>query len=220
MPEGEARVLEAYEGPSNALRNTSHYTLNSELYKNVFSVMTEGGVLDLMAYNEQAYQQWVRGVAQLAEGGVAQLAKRVVAQLAEVDKEIDDRLRQSQTDGAVSHRPLTPGSVQGGTDGWEPRVSLTATGSGQGQSAELKGQPQNLPVEMDDSCGDEKAGAYRSDRAQRMSLHDLFQPTRRSSQPQPLTSTPMPVSMVTNEATPNSSSLIGPTSLVLLDDII
>ncbi len=225
--EKETRVLQAYEGPSNAFRNSSGYSLNLELYRNVFSVLTDSGVLDLMAYNEQSHQQWLKDIDRLAQR----------------NRE-DDRLQRNQFEdtsllpltgdrnGATPQpSPLTSSIVQSdGIDAGmsdeldeQEQVSLPTEDngwSGNAWVAQREDEPHNVTGDMDDSCGEKKRSVYRSERPQRTSLQDLFQLSRRSSQVQPFTSPLNEVPMVTTKATPTASELLGHSSLVLLDDVI
>ena len=61
----EGRILEVHEGPSPTVQHSPAYS-PADLHKHVFWVMTDRGVLDLFAYNEDAYVTWVREMDKLA----------------------------------------------------------------------------------------------------------------------------------------------------------
>lgn len=63
----EASVYEVHTGPSKLLQQNSAYSPD-ELHQHVFWVMTDRGVLDLLAYNGSAYQMWVSGLRNIAQG--------------------------------------------------------------------------------------------------------------------------------------------------------
>ena len=62
-----ATVYEVHSGPSSGLRQNSAYSPD-ELHQHVFWVSTDIGVLDLLAYNETAYNMWVSGLGKIAQG--------------------------------------------------------------------------------------------------------------------------------------------------------
>ena len=62
----EGRILEVHEGPSPTVQHSPAYS-PADLHKHVFWVMTDRGVLDLFAYNEDAYVTWVREMDKLAQ---------------------------------------------------------------------------------------------------------------------------------------------------------
>lgn len=217
-PQAETRVLEVYGGPSNALTNNSHFSLNTELYKNVFSVMTDRGVLDLMAYNEEACQQWLRDTARLAQ------RNREEDELQQSQLGVPTQPQMSES-VPTSSLPQLSSSADDDDMTSGTHYSMHSGPSGRSNPsdavfvAESVKSSQNKPEEMDDSCGDDRQGGpYHSDQLRRTSLQELSR--RPSSQPHPPTSTPNAISMVTNETPPNAGSLLGQSSLVLLDDII
>ena len=63
----EAVVYEVQPGPSQLLRQNAAYSPD-ELHTHVFWVMTDSGVLDLLAYNEDTYQVWVNEIGKIAQG--------------------------------------------------------------------------------------------------------------------------------------------------------
>ena len=62
----EGRILEVHEGPSPTVQHSPAYS-PADLHKHVFWVMTDRGILDLFAYNEDAYVTWVREMDKLAQ---------------------------------------------------------------------------------------------------------------------------------------------------------
>ena len=62
----EGRVLEVHEGPSPSVQHSPAYS-PADLHKHVFWVLTDRGVLNLFAYNEDAYVTWVRELDRLAQ---------------------------------------------------------------------------------------------------------------------------------------------------------
>lgn len=63
----EAVVYEVHTGPSKSLRQNPAYSPD-ELHRYVFWVKTDHGVLDMLAYNEDAYQVWVNAIGKIAQG--------------------------------------------------------------------------------------------------------------------------------------------------------
>ena len=63
----EASVYEVHTGPSKLLQRNSAYSPD-ELHQHVFWIMTDRGVVDLLAYNDSAYQMWVNGLRKIAQG--------------------------------------------------------------------------------------------------------------------------------------------------------
>ena len=59
------RVLEVHKGPSPTVQHSAMYS-PADLHKYVFWVMTDRGVLDLFAYNEDAYITWVEEMDKVA----------------------------------------------------------------------------------------------------------------------------------------------------------
>ena len=75
----EGCVLEIHEGPSNAVKQAPGYS-PSDLHRYVFWVLTDVGLLDLMAYNEEAYITWLREIEKLAQkNGLMVRRKRAVS---------------------------------------------------------------------------------------------------------------------------------------------
>ena len=64
-----AVVLEVHEGPSQAVKKNPSYS-PGDLHKHVFWVLTGGGVLDLFAYNEDAYGMWLNNISNVANSNV------------------------------------------------------------------------------------------------------------------------------------------------------
>ena len=62
----EANILEIHEGASNGVKQNPSYS-PQDLHKYVFWVMTGSGVLDLFAYNQDAYSRWVNDIRDIAE---------------------------------------------------------------------------------------------------------------------------------------------------------
>ena len=62
----EAKVLEIHEGPSNTVKLSPIYS-PSDLHRYVFWVATAVGVLDLFAYNQEAYLNWIKAINKLAQ---------------------------------------------------------------------------------------------------------------------------------------------------------
>lgn len=62
----QGRVLEVHKGPSPTVQHCAMYS-PADLHKYVFWVMTDRGVLDLFAYNEDAYITWVKEMDKLAQ---------------------------------------------------------------------------------------------------------------------------------------------------------
>ena len=58
--------MEVHEGPSPTVRHSPAYS-PADLHKHVFWVMTDRGILNLFAYNEDAYVTWVREMDKLAQ---------------------------------------------------------------------------------------------------------------------------------------------------------
>lgn len=54
-------------GPSKRLEKNPAYSA-SKLHQHVFWVETDCGVLDLLAYNDNSYQNWVEGLGKMAQG--------------------------------------------------------------------------------------------------------------------------------------------------------
>jgi ankyrin repeat protein len=62
----EATIHEVHRGPSKALRQNPAYS-PSELHQHVFWLKTDSGILDLLAYNNASYRNWVCGLAKIAQ---------------------------------------------------------------------------------------------------------------------------------------------------------
>ena len=62
-----AVVYEVHAGPSGVLRQNPAYSAD-ELHKHVFWIRSDSGVFDLLAYNEAALEEWVRGLGGIARG--------------------------------------------------------------------------------------------------------------------------------------------------------
>ena len=60
-----ATVIEVHEGASQSVKKNPSYS-PGDLHKYVFWVLTGGGVLDLFAYNEDAYGMWLANISSLA----------------------------------------------------------------------------------------------------------------------------------------------------------
>ena len=60
-----ATVLEVHEGASQSVKKNPSYS-PGDLHRYVFWVLTGGGVLDLFAYNEDAYGMWLANISSLA----------------------------------------------------------------------------------------------------------------------------------------------------------
>lgn len=60
-------MYEVHTGPSELLRKNPVYS-PEELHQHVFWVMTDCGVFDMLAYNEDSYQVWVNGIGTIAQG--------------------------------------------------------------------------------------------------------------------------------------------------------
>ena len=65
-PQG-AIVYEVHTGPSESLRQNPEYSPD-ELHQYVFWVGTDCGVLDLLAYNKEAYQAWISAIGEIVQG--------------------------------------------------------------------------------------------------------------------------------------------------------
>lgn len=63
----EATVYRVHQGPSNSLSQNPNFA-PSELHKHVFWVETNCGVMDLLAYNEEMYQSWIKALGDIAQG--------------------------------------------------------------------------------------------------------------------------------------------------------
>ena len=61
----QATVYQVHTGASKQLHQNSTYS-QSELHQHVFWVLTDCGVLDLLAYNQNSYQMWVNQLRQIA----------------------------------------------------------------------------------------------------------------------------------------------------------
>jgi len=57
-PGGKVLILEVHREPSNAVRNHARFSAG-DLHCFSFWLATSGGVLDLLAYNEEAYNLWL-----------------------------------------------------------------------------------------------------------------------------------------------------------------
>ena len=60
-------MFEVHEGPSALLKQNPAYS-PQQLHTHVFWVMTDCGVLDLLAYNEEAHVVWVKEIGKIAQG--------------------------------------------------------------------------------------------------------------------------------------------------------
>ena len=60
-------IFELHKGPSSALRQNPVYSPH-DLHPHVFSIVTDLGAFDLLAYNEVTYAVWVREIAKIARG--------------------------------------------------------------------------------------------------------------------------------------------------------
>ena len=65
----QAVILEVHEGPSQAVKKNPSYS-PGDLHKYVFWVLTGGGVLDLFAYNEDAYGMWLNNISNVANSNM------------------------------------------------------------------------------------------------------------------------------------------------------
>ena len=70
----EATIHEVHRGPSKALRRNPAFS-PSELHQHVFWLKTDFGILDLLAYNNASYRNWVGGLAKIARGAQAKTRK-------------------------------------------------------------------------------------------------------------------------------------------------
>lgn len=59
-------MYEVHTGPSKSLRQNPEYSPD-ELHQHVFWVRTDCGVLDLLAYNEEAHQVWISAIGKIAQ---------------------------------------------------------------------------------------------------------------------------------------------------------
>ena len=62
----KALVHEVHEGPSNTVKNISKFSPDS-LHRYTFWVQTAGGVLDMFAYNEDAFRAWLIKLEHVAQ---------------------------------------------------------------------------------------------------------------------------------------------------------
>lgn len=99
-----ATVLEVHEGASQSVKKNPSYS-PGDLHKYVFWVLTGGGVLDLFAYNEDAYGMWLVNITSLA----ASNAKKGLENLP-LKKQSRTTSRPSSTHGRYSRAAVAPGN--------------------------------------------------------------------------------------------------------------
>lgn len=97
-----AIVLEVHEGPSTSVKKNPSYS-PGDLHKHVFWVLTGGGVLDLFAYNEDAYRMWLDNVGSLASRN----AKRGIENL-KLKKQSRTNNRPSSSNTRYSRATVAP----------------------------------------------------------------------------------------------------------------
>ena len=125
-----AIVLEVHRGPSQWVRKNPSYS-PGDLHKHIFWVLTGGGVLDLFAYNEDAYEMWLQNISSLANKNV----QRGIENLP-LKKQSKTNTRPSSTHSHHSRATVAPvnyvtndastASSSGLT--FKPRVSLGEAG--------------------------------------------------------------------------------------------
>ena len=182
----EAIILEIHEGPSNSVRHSPAYSPH-DLHRFVFWVMTDSGIVDLMAYNEEAYITWVNEIGRLAQRnentGVSGHKSRPLSSRKsppsepEISADSDARSRsrtktppQSQGDPALASNQRGSSSPPMGAGGWTKNQRLLPS---------LRDQGHNIPGSGQASLAEPQQHST--------SRSFLFS---KKTQPQPLTSTP------------------------------
>ena len=97
-----AIVFEVHQGPSQSIKKNPSYS-PGDLHKHVFWVLTGGGVLDLFAYNEDAYGMWLENISSLASKN----AKRGIENLS-LKKQSRINSRPSSTLSHYSRATVAP----------------------------------------------------------------------------------------------------------------
>ena len=187
----EAVVLELHQGPSNSVRQSPAYS-PQDLHLFVFWVMTDSGVVDLMAYNEDAYVTWVNEIGRLAQrnesAGVSGCQSRPTSSRKRPPSEPET---SAESDAVSATRTKTPPQTQGdlASAGKQQGSSRPPSGGGGGWT----GNQYRLRSlqEQDHAPG---SGRALSERAAVAELqHALKEPRShlaKKPRPQPLTSTP------------------------------
>lgn len=119
-------MLEVHKGPSQSVKKNPSYS-PGDLHKHIFWVLTGGGVLDLFAYNEDAYAMWLENISSLA----GKNAQRGIENLP-LKKQSKTNTRPSSTHGRHSRVTVVPtdyvtndtSTASSSTLAFEPSASL------------------------------------------------------------------------------------------------
>ena len=102
-------MLEVHEGPSNTVKQVPSFS-QSDLHCYTFWVLTGGGVLDLFAYNEDAFKTWLIELERIAQKNANLIASGVL-------QKFQSTSVHSRPQSSLSLNMISKSSVSPMTDG-------------------------------------------------------------------------------------------------------
>ena len=155
----KALVLDVHRGPSNTVKSLPSFSPH-DLHIYTFWVATSGGVLDLLAYNQDSYEIWITELERLASDNAAKGGPAMVAGGFKGNSVHSSRPSSSMS--AVSRASIAP-SV-GRAFGSDTGMSRHEVMSSRSSIFTVSGEPQGINAESVNQGADSRKDPVSSKR--------------------------------------------------------